>query len=132
MMRRTSAQRQADPLSQILRLLTWGAALVTMGILVFLIGYVLVRGIPNLTPDLFAWTYSTENVSMTPALINTVIMTLLALLIAAPLGIFSAIYLVEYARRGSRLVKAVRMTSETLSGIPSIVYGLFGYLCFVV
>ena len=69
---------------------------------------------------------------MTPALINTVIMTLLALLIAAPLGIFSAIYLVEYARRGSRLVKAVRMTSETLSGIPSIVYGLFGYLCFVV
>ena len=132
MMRRTSAHRQADPLSQILRLLTWGAALVTMGILVFLIGYVLVRGIPNLTPDLFAWTYSTENVSMTPALINTVIMTLLALSIAAPLGIFSAIYLVEYARRGSRLVKAVRMTSETLSGIPSIVYGLFGYLCFVV
>ena len=69
---------------------------------------------------------------MTPALINTVIMTVLALLIAAPLGIFSAIYLVEYARRGSRLVRAVRMTSETLSGIPSIVYGLFGYLCFVV
>ena len=132
MMRRTSVRRQADSLSRILRLLTWGAALVTMGILVFLIGYVLVRGIPNLTPDLFAWTYSTENVSMTPALINTVIMTVLALLIAAPLGIFSAIYLVEYARRGSRLVRAVRMTSETLSGIPSIVYGLFGYLCFVV
>ena len=132
MMRRTSVRRQADPLSRILRLLTWGAALVTMGILVFLIGYVLVRGLPNLTPDLFAWTYSTENVSMTPALINTVIMTVLALLIAAPLGIFSAIYLVEYARRGSRLVRAVRMTSETLSGIPSIVYGLFGYLCFVV
>lgn len=132
MMRRTSVRRQADPLSRILRLLTWGAALVTMGILVFLIGYVLVRGLPNLTPDLFAWTYSTENVSMTPALINTVIMTVLVLLIAAPLGIFSAIYLVEYARRGSRLVRAVRMTSETLSGIPSIVYGLFGYLCFVV
>jgi phosphate transport system permease protein len=58
-------------------------------------------------------------------------MTALALLIAAPLGIFSAIYLVEYARRGNKLISAVRMAAETLAGIPSIVYGLFGALFFV-
>ena len=66
-----------------------------------------------------------------PALINTVLMTLLSLLIATPLGVFAAIYLVEYAPRGSKLVKLVRVTTETLQGIPSIVFGLFGMLFFV-
>ena len=125
-------RRRADILSISLRAITWIAALITFAALAFLIGYILATGLPNLTPDLFAWQYTSDNVSMTPALIDTVLMTLLSLIIAAPLGIFSAIYLAEYARRGSRLVKIVRMTSETLSGIPSIVYGLFGYLCFVV
>jgi len=81
---------------------------------------------------LFEFQYNTKNVSMMPAIINTLIMVLLALLLAGPLGIFSAIYLVEYARSGSRLVKVVRMTAETLSGIPSIVFGLFGMLFFVI
>ena len=67
---------------------------------------------------------------MMPAIINTVLMVLLVLLIAVPVGIGAAIYLVEYAKRGSKLVKLVRITAETLSGIPSIVYGLFGYLLF--
>jgi len=69
---------------------------------------------------------------MMPAIINTLIMVVLALFISGPLGIFSAIYLVEYAKYGNKLVKIVRMTAETLSGIPSIVYGLFGMLFFVV
>ena len=69
---------------------------------------------------------------MMPAIINTVFMTALALVIAVPLGVFSAIYLVEYAKRGSKLVSVVRITAETLSGIPSIVYGLFGYLMLVI
>ncbi len=64
-------------------------------------------------------------------MVNTITMTGLSLLIAAPLGIFAAIYLVEYAGRGNKLVEVVRITSETLSGIPSIVYGLFGLLFFV-
>jgi phosphate transport system permease protein len=64
-------------------------------------------------------------------LLNTILMTLLSLLIAVPLGVFAAIYLVEYARRGSRIVRIVRMNAETLAGIPSIVYGLFGMLFFV-
>ncbi|MGI6071035.1 MAG: phosphate ABC transporter permease PstA [Blautia sp.] len=97
----------------------------------FLVIYILAGGIPHLTAEQFSWTYNSENVSMMPALINTLLMTVLALLIAGPLGIFSAIYLVEYARKGSRIVKVIRITAETLSGIPSIVYGLFGMLFFV-
>ena len=81
---------------------------------------------------MFAWKYTTDNVSMMPAIINTLSVTVVALLIAVPFGIFSAIYLVEYAKRGNKLVNLIRLTTETLSGIPSIVYGLFGYLMFVV
>jgi len=121
-----------NPVSLILALLVILSAVITAGILLFLIGYILVKGIPNLSLDLFAWEYTTKNVSMTPAIINTIIMTLLSLLISVPLGVGSAIYLVEYARRGNKLVAVVRITAETLSGIPSIVYGLFGFLLFVV
>ena len=60
--------------------------------------YILIRGIPNLSPEMFAWEYNTENVSMMPAIINTVLMVLLVLLIAVPVGIGAAIYLVEYAK----------------------------------
>ena len=69
---------------------------------------------------------------MTPAIINTLLMVVLSLLLSVPFGIGAAIYLVEYAKRGNKLVKVVRLTAETLSGIPSIVYGLFGYLMFVI
>ena len=108
------------------------AAVVTVFILLLLVGYILIRGIPNITPDLFAWKYTSDNVSMMPAIINTLTMTGVTLLIAVPVGVFSAIYLVEYAKRGNKLVGIVRMTTETLAGIPSIVYGLFGYLIFVI
>ena len=124
-------QYKRTPISLVLFLLVCIAAAVTAGVLVLLIGCILVRGIPHLTPSLFAWQYSTANVSMMPALINTVLMVLLALAIAAPVGIASAIYLVEYAPRGNRFVELIRLTTETLQGIPSIVYGLFGALFFV-
>ena len=123
--------RRADFVSLFLKMLTYAATALTMGVLLFLIGYILVKGVPNLKIELFALTYTSENVSMLPAIINTLIMTALSLCVAAPLGIFSAIYLVEYAGRGNWLVGIVRVTTETLSGIPSIVYGLFGMLCFV-
>lgn len=113
-----------------LRIVVWAAAAITVSVLVALIAYILIMGIPNLSPKLFEWEYTTENVSMMPAIINTIVMTILSLLLAVPVGIFSAIYLVEYARRGNKLVSVVRTTAETLSGIPSIVYGLFGYLMF--
>ena len=118
-------------MSIILRLLVIIAACVTGGVLLFIVGYILVKGIPNLSPELFAWEYNSDNLSMLPSIINTLIITAISLVIAVPLGIFSAIYLVEYAKRGNKLVGIIRITAETLSGIPSIVYGLFGMLFFV-
>lgn len=120
-----------DPLSVVLRIAVWLSAAITAGALAFIILYILIKGIPNITPDLFAWKYTTENVSLMPALINTVYMVLLSLLFAVPVGIGAAIYLTEYAKRGNKLVEVVRVTTETLSGIPSIVYGLFGSMFFV-
>lgn len=119
------------PGSGIMAFITVLAAILTFAILAFLVGYILVKGIPYLTADLFAMEYNSENVSLVPSLINTFIMTVVSLVIAAPLGIFAAIYLVEYAKKGSRFVGLIRITAETLSGIPSIVYGLFGMLFFV-
>ncbi len=124
--------RSAKAQSLFLRGVVYLAAGLTVGVLIFLVAYILIKGVPNLTPSLFSFTYTTENVSLFPAMVNTITMTALSLLIAVPFGVFSAIYLVEYARRGNRLVAAVRVTAETLSGIPSIVYGLFGYLLFLV
>ncbi|MFR1255117.1 MAG: phosphate ABC transporter permease PstA [Eubacterium sp.] len=119
------------PGSMVVFLLTIAAAVITVGVLGFLVIYVLVRGIPYLTPQLFAFTYTSDNVSMMPSIINTLLMTVLTLLVAVPLGVFAAIYLVEYAKNGSRLIAVVRVMAETLTGIPSIVYGLFGMLFFV-
>ena len=120
-----------DPKSLIMFLLVCLAAFITLAALAFVIVYILIMGIPNLTPELFAWEYNSDNVSLMPALINTLYMTALSLLFAVPIGIFSAVYLNEYAKRGNKLVGIVRITTETLSGIPSIVYGLFGSLFFV-
>jgi phosphate transport system permease protein len=117
--------------SVLLRFSVYLASLVTVGALLFVVGYILYKGVPNLNLRMFEWRYNTENLSLLPALLNTILMTGLALLIAVPLGVFAAIYLVEYARRGSRLVRIIRMNAETLAGIPSIVYGLFGMLFFV-
>ena len=120
-----------DPLSVFLLGCVWLAAAVTFLSLAFLLFYILWQGLPNLSPKLFELEYNTENVSMFPALLDTLIMVVLALLMATPLGIFAAIYLVEYAKRGNKIVNVVRVTADTLSGIPSIVYGLFGMLFFV-
>lgn len=122
---------KTHPLSFVFMIITKVAIALTMGIFLLLVGYVCVKGIPYLTPKLFSFTYTSENASMFPAIITTLEMVALCLVIAAPLGIFCAIYLVEYAKRGNKLVKIVRVTTETLAGIPSIIYGLFGSLFFV-
>lgn len=120
-----------DPKSLMLFLAVSAAAVITMLSLLFIIGYILIKGIPNLTPELFAWEYNSENVSCMPAIINTLLMTVLALIFAVPVGIGAAVYLVEYARRGNKFVTVIDIAAETLSGIPSIVYGLFGSIFFV-
>ena len=119
------------PGSAVLALLVLLSAFLTFAVLLFLIAYILIHGIPYISADLFALEYNSDNVSLFPALVNTVAMTLLSLIIAVPLGIFSAIFLVGYAKRGNRFIGVIRLTTETLSGIPSIVYGLFGMLFFV-
>jgi phosphate transport system permease protein len=118
-------------MNKIFAFFTWACAIATIGVLVYLVGFILVKGIPYLKPSLFSLKYTSENVSLMPALISTVMITLLSLIIAVPVSVFSAIWLTEYARRGNRLVSLVRITAETLAGIPSIVYGLFGMLFFV-
>ncbi len=123
--------RRRDPKSALLRLSVWLAACITTASLLFVIGYILIKGVPYLRPELFSPHYTTENVSLLPALLNTLFMTLLSLLFAVPAGIGAAVYLTEYARRGNKLIGVVAMTAETLSGVPSIVYGLFGSLFFV-
>ena len=116
--------------SKILRALVYVGAILTALVLAGIVGYILINGIPHLKPSLFEWTYTSENVSLMPALVDTILMALLALVLAVPTGVGAAIYLVEYARSTSRFVRDVRMTAETLQGIPSIIYGLFGLLFF--
>ena len=122
---------RADPFSLVMRVLVWGAALLTAGVLLALIAYILIRGVPNLKRSLFELEYNSENVSMFPSVVMTIYMTVLTLIITTPLGIGCAIYLTEYAKRGNKVVEVIRLAAETLSGIPSIVYGLFGMLFFV-
>ena len=125
-----SSSSHAHTSSRIARGVIYAGALFTTLVLLGIVGFILVNGVPHLTPTLFEWSYTSENVSLMPALISTLYMALLALLIAVPIGVSSAIYLVEYAKPGSRFVRVVRVTTETLQGIPSIIYGLFGMLFF--
>lgn len=119
------------PMSFVFAVIAALAIVITSAVFLMIVGYILIRGIPHLSPKLFEWTYNSENVSMMSSIITTFEMVLISMIIAAPFGIFCAIYLVEYAKRNNKAVKFIRLTTETLSGIPSIVYGLFGNLFFV-
>ncbi|MCL2198801.1 MAG: phosphate ABC transporter permease PstA [Defluviitaleaceae bacterium] len=119
------------PVDIILFCLTWGFAALTLIALLFIILHVLINGIPHLTPSLFERRFTTENVSMFPAIISTIMFVVLTLAMAVPLGIFTSIYLVEYVKKGSKMVTLIRSAAEMLAGIPSVVYGLFGMLLFV-
>ena len=120
------------PLSFVMFLLIIISTVITALTVVFIIGYIFIKGVPNLLLDLFSLKYSSSNQSMLPSIINTVYLTALTLLLSVPIGIFSAIYLAEYSRKNSFFVKIINIANETLSGIPSIVYGLFGFLAFVI
>lgn len=113
----TSASANPSPVSRILRILVYLGTLLTVCILIGLIGYILLQGVPHLTPSLFEWNYTSDNVSLMPALVSTVLMSFCALLMAVPIGVASAIYLVEYTQSGNKFVRLVRITTETLQGI---------------
>lgn len=122
---------RGKPLSATIFILVVLAMLVTLCALVLVVYFICYNGITNLTPELFEWEYTTANQSMMPALVNTVLMVVYTLIIAVPIGVFAAIFLVEYSDSQSRFIRVVRMAAETLAGLPSIVYGLFGLLFFV-
>lgn len=124
-------EQHSDRLSLFLRLLVYLAAGLAGLATSFIVLYIILKGLPYLSFDLFSWTYSSTNVSMLPALLNTVFMAILSLFIALPIGMGASIYLTEYANPDNPLVTVVRLATETLSGIPSIIYGLFGALFFV-
>ena len=120
-----------SPFSLAMRVMLIVSIAFTVGILAFILLYILANGIPYITPSLFSMEYTSENVSMLPSIITTLMLVAASLVISMPFGIFTAVYLVEYAAKGSRIVEVIRLTTETLSGIPSIVYGLFGNIFFV-
>ena len=118
--RQKMASYKRHPGSLVVLLLTILAAVITVGVLLSLIVYIVVMGVPNIRLSMFAWKYTTENCSMLPSILNTLMMTVLTLVIAVPIGVFSAIYLVEYSNRGSKF----QMT------LVKII--LFGFLAFAV
>ncbi|WP_373276948.1 phosphate ABC transporter permease PstA [Dolosicoccus paucivorans] len=112
--------------------LIWASAIFTVSLLILIVGFIFINGLGALKPSIFAWHYTTENVSMMPAIITTLELVLGSLLIATPIGVFTGFYLVEYANRDSWFIPLIRLVTDTLAAIPSIVYGLFGMILFVV
>ena len=98
--------------------------------LALLVCFILIKGVPHITADFLFGASGNEKMTLAPAFVSTGILILIALVIALPIGIGAAIYLVEYAKKGSKLVRVIRLFTDTLAGIPSIVFGLFGMIFF--
>jgi phosphate transport system permease protein len=109
-----------------------GALTVSLAALVSVVVFILIRGIPHINVQLLFGEYTSRAPSLKPAIIGTLYIIVIAISISAPIGIGCAIFLTEYTKSKSRLIRIIRVAVETLAGIPSIVYGIFGYLVFVV
>lgn len=107
------------------------AGIAVLGLLSILV-FVSVKGIPHLSAQLLFGKYSVRNVSILPSVVATLLTVLISLIVAAPIGVFTAVFLNEYTKKGSKAVKVIRTAIDILSGIPSIVYALFGMVTFVV
>jgi phosphate transport system permease protein len=110
--------------------LIWLCAFLTVAALLWLVGYIMAKGLPHISWAFLTTPYESPSHGISSMIITTLYIIGLTLLFAAPIGIFAAIYLVEYAKPG-KLVSLIRFTTESLSGIPSILFGLFGYIFFV-
>lgn len=130
-MKKTSVAKKIFKPGFVARFFVKGGALITLAVILTIVIYILVNGVPNLNSKLFAWEYNSENVSMMPAIVNTVVMVVATLLMSVPIGIGAAVYMVEYVKKESKLAKLIKLATQTLAGVPSIVYGLFGALFFV-
>ena len=124
-----SAKRRAY--SIVMKTLMLLSAGLTLALVLFMIGYVMIKGIPNLSWKLLSTSpsYLTDDIGILPDILNTLYIVLATIVIVVPLGVGAAIYLNEYARN-KRLVGIIEYAAETLSGIPSIIYGLVGMLFF--
>ncbi len=117
---------------RLLSVVIWVCAGLTGGVLLLILGYILINGIPHISWNFLTDIYmeSTTQKGILPMIINTGYLIVLTLLISVPIGISAAVFMTQYARQG-RLVRLIRFATETLAGIPSIIYGLFGYAVFV-
>jgi len=129
-MKRLSGRRRVY--DKILRFLLHLCAFLTCALLVVIIGYIFVRGLPNVTWQLLSTkpSHIKGTIGILPNILNTIYIILITLIIVLPLGVGAAVYLTEYARN-RKLVSAIEFATETLTGIPSIIYGLVGMLFFV-
>lgn len=129
-MKRLSGRRRIYDKS--LRFLLYLCAFLTCALLVVIIGYIFVRGLPNVTWQLLSTkpSHIKGTIGILPNILNTLYIILITLIIVLPLGVGAAVYLTEYARN-RKLVSAIEFATETLTGIPSIIYGLVGMLFFV-
>ena len=126
-----SSSKHAKASSWVFRGLVYVATVLTICAVCFIIGYILVMGIPQIKPEMFSLEYTSDNCSFMPALLNTLIVILFSVSCSSVFGIGAAIFLNEYSDRGNWFVRIVALATVTLAGIPSIVYGLFGLLFFV-
>ena len=130
-MRKNAHRRQIIKYAA-LQYVTQGALAISLVALMAVILFILSRGIPHVSLHLLFGEYSSKSPTIKPALVGTLYLVLISIAVAAPIGIGSAIFLTEYTKSKSRLIRVIRIAVETLAGIPSIVYGIFGYLVFVV
>lgn len=114
-----------------LKWLTWASTALSLTALLAVVMYVLINGVDKLNLQLLFGEYG-DYPSILPAFVGTITLVAIATVVAVPIGVASAIFLVEYTNNKGKFVKCIRVATETLAGIPSIVYGLFGYLVFVV
>ncbi len=115
---------------KILYTLICTVSFITLGILIWIVGYVAIKGLPHINWGFLTSEYRGDSTGIFPMIVTTIYIIALSLAISVPIGIFSAIYLVEYSKPG-KIVDTIKFSIETLAGIPSIIYGLFGYIFFV-
>ncbi len=127
-MRQSSKQKAAQGVAFTI---LWIAAIITVGVMLFIVGYILFRGTPHIT-----WEFLTQPPKGTgseggifPMIVNTLVLVFCSLVLAIPIGVLAAVFLTEYSRQG-RIVRFIRATTENLAGIPSIIFGLFGWTFF--
>lgn len=123
--------RKRKAISLVLKVAVWMSGIFTVGILIYILSFILMRGIPNISMEFLFGKYNSETLSAFSSIVTTVEMIVISLAVAVPVGVFCAIYLTEYSKRGNKAVKVIRLAVDTLAGIPSIVYGLFGMILFV-